>query len=391
MIRDDILVRYLEALEHGANLDEVTRGNPAAQEELAGFIELKQQLLDLPKNITLPATTKARLRAQLLAEIRQPAVNNAYDFAEWWGRLVDEAHNAVFSVGRILSRPMATAAAVVLAFGVMGAGTVSASLETIPGDGLYPVKTAVEQTRLALSLNEQDRAETHLWIASSRVDELSKIAATGKVELASKVVAEYEQNVAQALQLAVVQSQEEAQFQSRVSEVHTNLQAIYETAPETLQTLLASTLTLTENTADNQPATSATGATPTAQGATNAHGQSSSGSPLPPSKGSATPVISGPTRDGPLSAPPTPGAPSQSPSKGELPSVTGPIPSKDTSGTAPIPSIGADGKNSPLGDNGSPADGDESSQPTTGTTLPGVKDPIVIQGQTGGSLPTKQP
>ena len=159
----------------------------------------------------------------------------------------------------------------------MGVGTVSASLETIPGDGLYPVKTAVEQTRLALSLNEQDRAETHLWIASSRVDELSKIAATGKVELASKVVAEYEHNVAQALQLAAVQSQEEAQFQSRVSVVHTNLQAVYETAPETLQTLLASTLTLTENPADNQPATSATGATPTGPVATNAHGQPSSG------------------------------------------------------------------------------------------------------------------
>ena len=99
MIRDDILVRYLEALEHGANLDEVTRGNPAAREELAGFIELKQQLLDLPKNITLPATTKSRLRAQLLAEIRQPAVNNTYDFAEWWGRLVDEARNAVRPCG----------------------------------------------------------------------------------------------------------------------------------------------------------------------------------------------------------------------------------------------------------------------------------------------------
>ena len=133
MIRDDVLARALDELDQGVDLGAVLERHPADRQEMAGLLRVDRQLQALPRDISLPLTAKARLRAQILVEGRQaPAAPTPYYFSEWWNRLTEEvqSHLGIARWGSALSRPVAAALSVVLGIGLLGGGTVSASMES---------------------------------------------------------------------------------------------------------------------------------------------------------------------------------------------------------------------------------------------------------------------
>ena len=55
--------------------------------------------------------------------------------------------------------------------------TINAAFYSLPGDGLYPVKLALEKTHAALVIDESQQVELKIEFAQKRVDELSKVIA----------------------------------------------------------------------------------------------------------------------------------------------------------------------------------------------------------------------
>lgn len=53
-------------------------------------------------------------------------------------------------------------------------GTAAASLESLPGEPLYPLKTVVEKVQLRLASNDQERANLQIKFANTRLEELEK-------------------------------------------------------------------------------------------------------------------------------------------------------------------------------------------------------------------------
>ncbi len=97
---------------------------------------------------------------------------------------------------------------VVLVFLFGSAGmTAYAAQSALPGDALYPVKTGLEETRLALSNNEANRTRLHLSFAERRMNEIAGLIAEGRfmdIELASQ---EYELHVQEALASVAIVAQ----------------------------------------------------------------------------------------------------------------------------------------------------------------------------------------
>ena len=73
-------------------------------------------------------------------------------------------------------------AAVFLVILLAGSGTVAASSSSLPGDTLYPVKTATERVWLSLTFSDTARARLQAKFADRRVAEMARMAERGYTE-----------------------------------------------------------------------------------------------------------------------------------------------------------------------------------------------------------------
>ena len=96
------------------------RAYPGIDPEIASLLPIHTQLKQLPRDIALPSTAKARLRAQLMAEFRETMVER--EAGPWYRRALQRFTGALTptSVAQALSRPAAFAAALALATAASG-------------------------------------------------------------------------------------------------------------------------------------------------------------------------------------------------------------------------------------------------------------------------------
>jgi len=80
------------------------------------------------------------------------------------------------------------AVAGVLLLFLAGSGTVVASASSVPGDVLYPVKTATERVRMAFARGDEARAELEIAFAERRAQEIVVLSERGRVEKVDAVV-----------------------------------------------------------------------------------------------------------------------------------------------------------------------------------------------------------
>lgn len=73
-------------------------------------------------------------------------------------------------------RRWAVALVAVLVLILAGVGTVSASASSLPGDALYPVKTATEKVQGFFILGSEAKANFHMKLAQRRLNELELLA-----------------------------------------------------------------------------------------------------------------------------------------------------------------------------------------------------------------------
>jgi hypothetical protein len=89
--------------------------------------------------------------------------------------------------------------AIVMVFGGATA-TAYASQTALPGDALYPVKTSLELTQVALTGDAYNRAQLYLRFAQRRMDEITKLLEQGRYRDVGQAADEFEFYIQEAME-----------------------------------------------------------------------------------------------------------------------------------------------------------------------------------------------
>ena len=93
-------------------------------------------------------------------------------------------------------------AAVFLVILLAGSGTVAASSSSLPGDTLYPVKTATERVWLSMTFSDTARARLQAKLADRRVAEMARMAERGNTERMEELAARFSAHLKKIEELA---------------------------------------------------------------------------------------------------------------------------------------------------------------------------------------------
>ena len=184
--------RLIELLDTGLRDDRVVTELRAADPQAAGDLEgllATAEALRAAAPVSWPvAAERAADRRQFMAQVDQlpaPAAPRPWAWFPAWLAALGLWIKGGTLTARKENRPMLTVAkyvfAFIAAFGVTGGGAVVASANSLPQETLYPLKLAVEDTRLALSDNGADEAFLNMEMAQLRLQEMEQLAAAGVV------------------------------------------------------------------------------------------------------------------------------------------------------------------------------------------------------------------
>lgn len=151
-------------------------GSPSSIIEMATqfFIRKIQQLSQVQPS----QEWMADLRQKLLIEKRtQDLLRQDFDFraSATWG-LFSYLKSANWRTRpRLILRPVVAFLVILGLFGLGLGGLVFAAQDSLPGEGFYVLKTAVEQARLVLTKNVENKAKIQAEFTGKRIEELNKI------------------------------------------------------------------------------------------------------------------------------------------------------------------------------------------------------------------------
>jgi hypothetical protein len=148
-------------------LEEIHSGRKTIQECLAMYPDIREEIEPLlylalkiqPEIRNAPAEFKQKTRENLIRIMKSEVVQ------EKWGWNLKSFLKPAFSFSSaVLILPLVA----VIAMG----GTSYASLNSLPDDALFPLKTKIENIQVALTFNNVSQANLHMKLAQRRVDEV---------------------------------------------------------------------------------------------------------------------------------------------------------------------------------------------------------------------------
>jgi hypothetical protein len=223
-----LLDDYLGRLQRGeGGVDDVSREQPDAAARLDPLLQTAMRVRAAAPAGGLPAQARAAGEARLRAGLRRRVPAPASPGARSRPRLLRPAF-VMFSL------------VAVIAILASGSGVAYASESSLPGDGLYPVKRAVESLRLAVSLTPEGDAGLLLEMAETRLSEVSRLSDLDREDDLPAALAGYDQAVGQLLGLARGWPSEADQadldkLQTRLARHAQVLSALQSKAPQTAQ------------------------------------------------------------------------------------------------------------------------------------------------------------
>jgi hypothetical protein len=189
-MRRDVTALLSEGVSHllaGGTVEQVLAQapplSPAAQEELRASLEAAAQLLEVRQLGIPPPQAKVTNRARFLGEafriheesLRAPAPTSlSQGLRRWIGRV--STVGVPMRVGRAALAMLLVVALLLAA----GGGAVSAAAGSLPGSPLYPLKLAVEDTRLFVTPSRPSRTVLYLRFVERRTDEMLRLSAAGR-------------------------------------------------------------------------------------------------------------------------------------------------------------------------------------------------------------------
>jgi len=183
---DDILAQLLdecyERLEAGESLAACLQRYPEHASNLTPLLETIAGVVTLRPVPARDAAVVERSRAQFMAAVRQMSRKRTPQ-PGLWERL--SGGWAEFLRGLAGPRPMPVglviALVLVILIGVAGTGAVAASATTLPGDLLYPVKTAAQEARVLLARDPDIRTILVEQFAEERRQDTQEIVKLQRV------------------------------------------------------------------------------------------------------------------------------------------------------------------------------------------------------------------
>ena len=143
---------------------------PEHAEEMAPLLQMAHEVKStLEYTPSAAAKTRARLLMQAAIARQQARKERRWQWPGWL-RVTAPPRLAV---------GMAT---IVLVMALGGTGIVAASSDSMPDQPLYPVKRAVEEARLVLSLSSNGKAQLHARFADRRVEEIAVLSKKGNIK-----------------------------------------------------------------------------------------------------------------------------------------------------------------------------------------------------------------
>ena len=188
---EDILDNCIVAIQtQGKTVEECLTHYPAQREELEPLLRLTVRLraaraVVAPPEFRRVAVTRMRNLIATRPRQAEQAVVEPNPLLALWQKL-----QAAFRLPKTL--PATVMLSIVIALSLLVGGSVAyASANALPGDALYPVKTAIETVQLAVSLDEARDAELHLTFARRRLDEAAALLEKDRPEGVEQALTNY--------------------------------------------------------------------------------------------------------------------------------------------------------------------------------------------------------
>ncbi len=185
----DILASCLEDIKAGkVTAEECLARHEDLRGELEPLLRLALNVGELPR-IAPSASFNARAKASLMEEIRREQAGQG-------SKSMGLSWLAVMRSGWV--RVTAVVLAVVIVLSGVGAGTVFAANDSLPGETLYPVKIGWEEVRDWLETDITMSAVLQMEFAGRRLDEIDRLFGTDP-ERISLAISRYKDNLRKAV------------------------------------------------------------------------------------------------------------------------------------------------------------------------------------------------
>ncbi|MCK4331118.1 MAG: hypothetical protein KAW81_01050 [Dehalococcoidia bacterium] len=238
MKKEDIIANCIDEIQAGkVTLEDCLARYPSLSDELRPLLKIAMGIQ--PEAATPSPEFKQRARIRLLQAMQAPAADRGRAGLDIFGWLKPPAP------GRRLSYALIVAT-VIWALVVAGGTTVHASQDSLPDDALYPVKTAVENLRLAVARTPEARASLHLELAERRVQEVVAQSSLGRTMSTSALEEVAVQTDAAIREIGSIPPEDSKALVGELSKSTVNQQValgqISEAAPEAAQPALQQAL-----------------------------------------------------------------------------------------------------------------------------------------------------
>ena len=162
---DDILNECTERLLRGESVEQCLQHYPEQAPELEPLLRVAAAAGKAASGVEPRPEFKARVRHEVQSQLRSRS------------RKAEPKRIPAF---QWIPRWVAVAACVAMLFVFVGGGTVAASSGSVPGDTLYPVKTATEQVQMRLTFSKGAKAKLQARFAERRAREMARLAEKGR-------------------------------------------------------------------------------------------------------------------------------------------------------------------------------------------------------------------
>ena len=236
---EQLLDRCLQALRRTSDVEEILRDYPQYADQLRPLLEIAlathRHYADVPE---APGGLAVGRERMLVAAAQQRARGIAAVGAGA-SRTKGQGSRLVFA-----TRFVTMLLLIVVSVTGLGGGIVWAASNSLPGDLLYLVKLATEDTRLALVSAPGTQVDLALEFVEERAEEAQVLAVTGR-QVPDSAIARMEQHVEHALTQAAWATDEEivgllAQIARRAGAQAQALERAQATAPHQVRARLAS-------------------------------------------------------------------------------------------------------------------------------------------------------
>ncbi len=172
-----------QVLRYGASLEVCLRLYPQHAAELEPLL---RTALETQRALDFTPSAEGKARARLALEMAM----NRHRSRRTWSFLAAMPAQIIFRY-RWATASFAAASLVLLG----GAGMVAASSSSMPEEALYPVKRASEQVRAFVTFDTQAKARLYADYADRRTEEMTTMAARGKIMPMANLAKEIESHL----------------------------------------------------------------------------------------------------------------------------------------------------------------------------------------------------